>query len=63
MPQFRPYVSYMIRGENDFGKYKSFSVNNYKLVKKNILIYLNECFLSEPQVNIYRSRRAEWGEW
>ena len=63
MAQFKPSVSYVIKGDYGFGKYKTFSVKNYKLVKKNMLIYLNECFLNDPQVNVYRSRRGEWGEW
>lgn len=63
MAQFRPSVSYVIEGENGFGKYKTIYEKNYKIVKKNILTYLNECWLTEPKVNVYRSRRGEWGEW
>ena len=54
---FRPTVSY--RDEN--GKNKSFSVPTYAEVKQRMNAFMQDSF--DENVNVYRSRRGEWGEW
>lgn len=63
MPQFTPSVSYPVLDNNSLSKPKQFNVKTYALIKKNMLQYMKECCLNDPQVSVYRSRRGEWGEW
>jgi hypothetical protein len=57
MPKFKPTVSY--RDNN--GSNISLTVKTYAEVKRRMKAFMNDSF--DENVNVYRSRRGEWGEW
>jgi hypothetical protein len=68
MSNFKPEIRVITRETNrDYhnrqGKsaYVSIQYPTYKELKKNLLRHLQENL--EPVVQVYRSRRGEWGEW
>jgi hypothetical protein len=54
---FKPTVSYT----DENGKQKSFTLSTYAEVKKRMRAFMNDSF--DENVNVYRHRRGEWGEW
>ena len=68
MSNFKPEIRVITQETNrDYhwrqGKsaYVSIQYPTYKELKKNLLRHLQENL--EPVVQVYRSRRGEWGEW
>ena len=59
MAQRRPYISYNKKGYD----YKSvgYTMPTYAEVKKKMAELIEES--DDKQVNVYRERRGEWGEW
>ncbi len=51
-----PYVSIELKEKN-----RGFRVKTYRELKLNMKTYLEESY--NNKVNVYRTRRGEWGEW
>lgn len=46
---------------NQQGEYKNILIPTYKEVKRKMNAFMQDSF--DENVNVFRSRRGQWGEW